>query len=139
MPFNKTVKPLVPKMQNLTTLKSEKKFDKFIENNHSVVIVYHFLCHGCQVYIEDLKNHLEEFNDVGLARIHMTLDWVIDKAELYGDVEEENKFLAHRYGVGNLFPATLFFHKGNLMRRVDGVLSIDQLRDLIDETFTSVT
>lgn len=128
---------MVPKMQKLTTLKSEKKFDSFIENNHSVVIVYHFLCHGCQVYMEDLKNNLEEFNDIELARIHMTLDWVIDKAELYGDVEEENKFLADRFGVGDLFPTTLFFHKGNLLRRADGVLTIAQLRDLIDETFTT--
>ena len=122
-------------MPKVKELKSERGFNKFISNDNSVVIVYHFLCHGCQLYIEDLKKNPEIFSDVNLAKIHMTLDWVIDKAELYGDVEEENKFLAHRYGVGNLFPTTLFFKKGEFIKKVDGSLNTQQLRNIINEAF----
>jgi hypothetical protein len=87
------------------------------------------------VYIEDLKKNPETFNDVGLAKIHMTLDWIIDKAELYGDVEEENTFLTQRFGVGNLFPTTLFFKSGKLVNKVDGALNTKQLRNIVDQTF----
>jgi thiol-disulfide isomerase/thioredoxin len=122
-------------MPLIKELKSEKGFDKFISGENSVVIVYHFLCNGCKVYIEDLKKNPEIFNDIGLAKIHMTLDWVIDKAELYGDVKEENTFLAARFGVGNLFPTTLFFKSGELIKKVDGALNTRQLRDIADDTF----
>jgi thiol-disulfide isomerase/thioredoxin len=125
-------------MPIFTTLKSEKKFDSFIKSGNSAVIVYHFLCHGCQAYLEELKDRVDEFSDVGLARIHMTLNWVIKEAELYGDVEEENIFLRDRYDVGNLFPTTLFFNNGKLVRKVDGVLTPAQLRCVIDETFGEV-
>ncbi len=122
-------------MPKVKELKSEKGFNKFISNDNSVVIVYHFLCHGCQIYIDDLKKNPEIFSDVNLAKIHMILDWVIDRAELYGDVEEENKFLAQRFGVGNLFPTTLFFKKGELIKKVDGSLNTQQLRNIINDIF----
>jgi hypothetical protein len=120
----------------LKTLRSEKGFDSFISQKNSVVIVHHFLCHGCQVYLEDIKNQLKLFTDIPLARIHLTLNWVIDKAGLYGDVEEENKFLANRFGVGDYFPATLFFKDGKLIKRVNGPQTGQQLRDIIDKTFS---
>lgn len=122
-------------MPKLTTLRSEKGFDDFISKGDSVIIVHHFLCHGCQVYLEDVKSHLEDFTHIRLARIHMTLNWVIDEAGLYGDVEEENIFLKKRFSVGNLFPTTLFFNDGKMIKRVDGVLSTHELRSIIDETF----
>ena len=122
-------------MLKLTTLRSEKGFDNFISSDASVVIVHHFLCHGCQVYLEGIKSRLEDFTDIKLARIHMILNWVIDEAGLYGDVEEENIFLKERFSVGNLFPTTLFFKNGKLIRNVDGVLAVNQLRTIIDETF----
>jgi hypothetical protein len=122
-------------MLKLATLRSEKGFDRFISQGDSVIIVHHFLCHGCQVYLEDVKSHLEDFTHVNLARIHMTLNWVIDEAGLYGDVEEENIFLKKRFSVGNLFPTTLFFKNGNLIRREDGVIAPNQLKNLIDDTF----
>lgn len=119
----------------LKTLRSERGFDKFISQKYSVVIVHHFLCHGCQVYLEDLKEHLEMFTDIPLARIHLTLNWVIDKAGLYGDVEEENKFLADRFGVGDYFPATLFFKEGKLIKRINGAQTGQSLREIINKTF----
>jgi hypothetical protein len=126
---------MVQNVNKLTTIKSERGFDRFLKNENCVVVVHHFLCHGCQVYLEDLKKNLGLFNNISLARVHMTLNWVIDEAGLYGDVEEENMFLKDRYGVGNLFPTTLFFQKGELIKRVDGSMSAGQLRDTMDRTF----
>ncbi len=123
-------------LQRLTTIKSERGFDRFLTNEKCVVIVHHFLCHGCQVYLGDIKENLDIFGDIPLARVHMTLNWVIDEAGLYGDVEEENIFLRDRYGVGNLFPTTLFFQKRKLIKRVDGSLSASQLKDMAQKTFS---
>jgi hypothetical protein len=124
-------------VEKLTTIKSERGFDRFLSNENCVIIVHHFLCHGCQVYLENLKNNLEILSAIPIARIHMTLTWVIDEAGLYGDVEEENIFLRDRFGVGNLFPTTLFFQKGKLIKRVDGSMTADQLKDMAVKTFSS--
>jgi protein-disulfide isomerase len=122
-------------LARLKTLRSEKSFDKYIDQDQSVVIVYNYLCPACEQYLEEMKPRMEEFNDFPIARIHMNLKWVIQKAEMVGDVSEENTFLLERYGLGDLFPATIFFKNGKLIRRVDGAKSPEQLKELIKKTF----
>ncbi|MDP7265576.1 MAG: hypothetical protein QGH39_08460, partial [Candidatus Thermoplasmatota archaeon] len=74
---------------------------------------------------------------IPLGRIHLNLEWVIREAGMIGDVEEENTFLVERYKVGNLFPVTLFFENRNVVKRVDGALTVEQLKDLFKDTFKS--
>jgi thiol-disulfide isomerase/thioredoxin len=122
-------------LARLKTLRSVKSFDKFIPQEQAVVIVYNYLCPACEQYLGELKPRMEEFNDFPIGRIHMNLEWVIQKAEMTGDVTEENMFLFDRYRVGDLFPVTLFFKNGELIKRVDGVQSPEQLREHIESIF----
>ena len=125
----------VSNLVKVKTLRSEKSFDKFIDQEHAVVIVYNYLCPACEQYLGEMKVYEGDISDVPIARIHMNLQWVIEKAEMIGDVEEENTFLVGRYGMGDLFPATLFFSNRELKKRVDGALHPEQLKDLIISTY----
>ena len=122
-------------LARLKTLRSAKSFDKFIPQEQAVVIVYNYLCPACEQYLEELKPRMEEFNDFPIARIHMNLNWVIQEAKMTGDVTEENTFLVERYGLGNLFPSTIFFKNGKLIKRVDGAQSPEQLKEHIKTIF----
>ena len=126
-------------LARLTTLRSEKSFDKFIEQNHSVVIVYNYLCPACERYLEDLKPRMNKFDHIPIGRIHINFDWIIKQAKMIGDVEPENTFLVHRYGLGDMVPSTILFKKGELIERVDGALRSEALKELINKTFPAET
>ncbi len=110
-------------MGRLKTLRSEKGFDEFIALDSAVVVVHHYTCPSCDIYQTRFRHLLDAHPELPLARIHMTLDWVIEKAGLTGDVQEENVFLRDRYGIGEEFPMTLFFSNGQLLKAEKGIIS----------------
>ena len=122
-------------MAKIKTLRAERSFDRFIDQDRCAVIVYHFLCLACVIYHDEVKTRIGELGEIPLGRIHLNLEWVIREAGMVGDVEEENTFLVKRYKVGNLFPVTLFFENGKVVKRVDGAWTTDQLKALFRDTF----
>ena len=126
---------MVAAMKRMKTLRSERSFNKFIDQKNCIVIVYHFLCPACETYLGDMKHGLDLMGELPIGRIHVNLDWVIKEAGMIGDVEEENTFMVDRFQVGNLFPSTLFFKNGNLIRRVDGALAPKQLKAISVKVF----
>jgi thioredoxin-related protein len=126
---------MVTNLARLKTLRSNKSFNQFIAQKYSVVVVYNYLCPACEQYLKDLRSNIDEFDDFPIACVHLNLKWMIEKAEIIGDVEEENTFLVERYGVGDLVPTTLFFKDSKLIKRVNGALSPSQLKNLINKTF----
>lgn len=115
-------------------LKDRKTFESFIANNDiAVIVAYHYLCPQCETYVKQFKKVAIEYEDDGLlnfAKIHIQLQWMIEKAKLKGDVHEENVFLTS-YDVGSKVPATMFFKKGKLIWKIEGVLEPPILRGLI--------
>jgi len=122
-------------MAKIKTLRSEKSFDRFIDQDKCAVIVYHFLCPACISYHDEVKTRVGEMGGIPMSRIHLNLEWVIREAGMVGDVAEENTFLVDRYGLGDQFPVTLLFENGQVIKRVNGALTAVQLKGLFDVTF----
>lgn len=100
-----------------------------------VVVVYHYICPGCERYLPIYKDLAAEYTgekDLVFGKIHMQLEWMIRDAELVGDVEEENVFL-RKYDVGQKVPATMFFVDGTLKWKIEGLLTPPVFRGLISK------
>jgi len=115
-------------------LRNRAAFESFVaQNRFCIIVAYHYLCPDCDKYIKLFKNLSAEYrNEEALmfGKIHIQLSWMIKKAKLEGDVEEENVFLRD-YGVGKAVPATLFFDNGNLVWKIEGLLSPPIFRGLV--------
>ena len=124
------------KLRPVYKLRNKEAFESFIRNTpYSVVVVYHYLCPQCESYLKQYRKHGVEYQkeeDLNFGKIHIQLKWMIDKAKLKGEVKEENTFLGE-LDVGKKVPATLFFHNGKLVWKIEGVLAPPIFRGLIKE------
>jgi len=124
------------KIRPVYNLRNKKAFDHFIENHElAVVVVYHYICPHCEIYLPMYKKLAAEFTDdprPAFGKIHIQLRWMIEDADLRGDVEEENVFLK-KYDVGKKVPATMFFRSGKLLWKLDGRLDPPVFRGLVQK------
>jgi hypothetical protein len=122
------------KLKPVYKLRDREAFESFIQNKpYTVIVAYHYLCPQCESYLKQFRIHGKEYQnekDLIFGKIHIQLQWMIDKAELKGDVEEENTFL-QELDIGKKVPATLFFRNGKLVWKIEGVLVPPIFRGLI--------
>jgi thiol-disulfide isomerase/thioredoxin len=122
------------KMRPVYKLRNRDAFDSFVETSpFAVIVVYHYLCPECETYVKQLKKLAVEYRslkNLNFAKIHIQLQWMIDKANLSGDVSEENTFLKE-LDVGSKVPATMFYRNGSLIWKIEGVLEPPIFRGLI--------
>jgi hypothetical protein len=121
-------------------LRDKKSFDSFTAHKtYSIIVAYHYLCPECETYLKQFKKIAVEYeneNDLLFGKIHIQLDWMIEKAGLTGDVTEENVFLKE-LGVGSAVPATLFFRDGSLVWHPEGALPPPVFRGLVKKLMES--
>lgn len=115
-------------------LRNKKAFESFVhEKQLAVIVVYHYLCPQCESYLRQFRALAKEYQDedgLDFAKIHIQLKWMIRKAKLKGDVEEENTFLQD-LDVGKKVPATLFYRNAKMIWKLEGVIEPPIFRGLI--------
>ena len=115
-------------------LRDKAAFESFVaQHAFTVVVAYHYLCPECETYVKHFKKLAAEYenvNKLAFGKIHIQLEWMMKKAELTGDVCEENVFLKE-LDVGDAVPATLFFQNGSLVWKLEGALSPPIFRGLV--------
>ena len=122
------------KQKAVYKLRDKAAFESFLaQQSFTVVVAYHYLCPECETYVKQFKKFAAEYEkekELAFGKIHIQLEWMIKKAELTGDVSEENIFLKE-LDVGDAVPATLFIKNGSLVWKLDGVLSPPIFRGLV--------
>ena len=129
-------KPEHKKTRTVYRLRNQSAFESFIANHDQAVIVaHHYMCPHCETQLKTLKLVAGEYasdNQLGFGKIHIQLQWMIDKAELKGDIEEENVFL-RKIDVGDKVPATLFYRNKKLIWKFEGAFDPAVFRGLVEK------
>jgi thioredoxin 1 len=99
---------------NITKL-TDSNFDEFINNGVSLVDIYADWCKPCQVISPIIDELSSEYKDVKFGKLNA----------------DDNSETVSKLGVRNI-PTILIYKDGQVVERTVGMISKNQLKDLID-------